>query len=135
MKRLIIACIILSQLHFNIFCMHGAKLLHEIKNYKFQEAKDIIENENRPLVNNLNDLPFPARDYTAQVLKMGSAPAIYTGKGCHGKCTFCSIKAFYENCSGPKIRTRSSKSIVDEMEMLLKNFSLPQAYYVIYPLC
>ena len=91
----------------------------------YRNGADIIENENRPLVSNLDDLPLPARDYTARVISMNSAPAIYTGKGCHGECSFCSIKAFYKHCSGQKIRKRSPKNVVTEMEILIENFELP----------
>jgi len=91
----------------------------------FRNGTNIIENKSRSLVENLDNLPFPARDYTAQVIKIGSAPAIYTGKGCHGSCSFCSIKAFYKKSPGEKIRTRTPKNIIDEMENLVKSFSLP----------
>lgn len=91
----------------------------------YRNGSEIIENDNRPLIQNLDDLPLPARDYTEQVIKMDSPPAIYTGKGCHANCSFCSIKAFYNHCSGPKIRTRNPKKVIDEMEMLIDKFELP----------
>ncbi|MFC1557941.1 B12-binding domain-containing radical SAM protein [candidate division KSB1 bacterium] len=96
-----------------------------IRGLSYRDGGNIIENENRPLVNNLDDFPLPARDYTERVINMDSAPAIYTGKGCHGQCSFCSINAFYEHCSGDKIRTRSPANVVTEMEILIKNFELP----------
>jgi radical SAM superfamily enzyme YgiQ (UPF0313 family) len=105
--------------------LNSQKSFKNILGLSYRNGTDIIENENRPLIENLDKLPFPARDYTAQVIKMGSAPAIYTGKGCHGSCSFCSIKAFYREIPGEKIRTRTHKNIIDEMEGLMSNFSLP----------
>jgi radical SAM superfamily enzyme YgiQ (UPF0313 family) len=105
--------------------LNSQKDFKNILGLSYRDGSNIIENKNRPLIENLDELPFPARDYTSQVIKLGSAPAIYTGKGCHGSCSFCSIKAFYKEIPGEKIRTRTHKNIIDEMESLVRNFSLP----------
>jgi radical SAM superfamily enzyme YgiQ (UPF0313 family) len=71
----------------------------------------------RPLAD-LTTLPLPHRDdidYGVQVVPMAS---ILGSRGCPLKCSFCSIRPFYEIPEGPIKRYRSPSSIVKEMEQL-----------------
>ena len=80
------------------------------------EDNAIIENAFRPMISNLDDLPFPDRNFIA---KRGMSTMI-TSRGCYGRCTFCSIRSFYKNQKGPAIRLRSAQNVIEEIEMLIK---------------
>ena len=70
-------------------------------------------------VQNLDLLPFPARHHISsqiylreeQSLKDVPAAGILSSRGCPFSCSFCCIPAI-----GQKVRMRSAKNIVDEME-------------------
>ena len=68
----------------------------------------------RKFVEDLDSLPFPYRDD----LKGREHYSVVSGKGCYGRCAFCSVPAFY----GEKIRLRSPKNVVDEIEMLVTDY-------------
>lgn len=70
------------------------------------------------LIEPLDDLPFPARDDMAAVRDGGGAASMSSSRGCPGRCTFCSVRAFYGRSEGPAWRGRSPRSVVAEMQEL-----------------
>jgi radical SAM superfamily enzyme YgiQ (UPF0313 family) len=75
----------------------------------------------RPMIMDLDTLPFPAlhllpmNHYKILNMKKGMATMI-TSRGCPMQCSFCSSASLH----GSKMRMRSTKNIVDEMEHLIK---------------
>lgn len=75
----------------------------------------------RPLIDDLDRLPFPVRDTPpAHHLGVGYSP-ILGSRGCYRDCAFCSIRSFYEASRGRLQRFRSVVNLVDEMEMLYEH--------------
>ncbi|HLD29814.1 MAG TPA: radical SAM protein [bacterium] len=78
----------------------------------------------RPLIENLDELPFPAWDQL-DIMKYYSGIRRYpyltliAGRGCPYRCTFC---LWPQTMHGRKFRLRSAKNVVDEMEYTLKLF-------------
>lgn len=73
----------------------------------------------RPLIKNLDELPFPERDATSRLagdLHFG----MIGSRGCLLSCTFCSVPFFYNEPQGPRWRVRSPANVVDEMEILVQ---------------
>jgi len=76
----------------------------------------------RPLLNDLDQLPFPTR-YRPHARHMG-VPfiPIMGGRGCWGACSYCSITSFYRDArahaSGPMLRHRSPEDVATEMALL-----------------
>lgn len=90
----------------------------------FRRNGRIINNSPRPLIADLDNLPFPARDTPPQHhLGMGLSP-IVGSRGCFRDCAFCSIHAFYGSSGGRLQRFRSVANLVDEMEMLYHTFGV-----------
>jgi anaerobic magnesium-protoporphyrin IX monomethyl ester cyclase len=79
----------------------------------------------RPLIMDLDELPFPARHllpmdhYKMLNMKTGMATMI-TSRGCPMQCSFCASAALH----GSKMRLRSAKNIVDEMEHLVHDHNV-----------
>jgi radical SAM superfamily enzyme YgiQ (UPF0313 family) len=79
-----------------------------------------VRNENRPLITNLDDIPFPARDAMPFEKYRGLLESKYHkevtpimgSRGCPNQCVFCS------GIFGRTCRMRSAKSIVEEMKLL-----------------
>ncbi|MDD5148645.1 MAG: radical SAM protein [Candidatus ainarchaeum sp.] len=90
----------------------------------YQKNKKFIHNKGRPLIQNLDELPFPARDllpnekyYSA--LYKNPFTFILAGRGCPHQCIFC---AGPQLMSGRGYRFRSAKNIVEELKQIKKNF-------------
>ena len=88
-------------------------------------------NKLRPLICNLDSLPFPATDSIRFIQKRyGSAPAsIVSSRGCYGKCTFCHTPTFYRKFPGPIWRSRSPGNVIDEAEALVQEFPIDFIYF------
>lgn len=86
--------------------------LSVIQNLVYYQDGQIVENELRPLIQDLDSLPYPARDILQT--KQLQAAYISTSRGCKSVCGFCSIKLF-----NPKWRGRSVMNVVDELEHIM----------------
>ncbi len=96
--------------------------LGEIRGLAFKEEGKIRENPIRPLIENLDSMPFPARDTLPKVLLQGGLPVISSSRGCYNKCSYCSISRFYSTPSGKAFRLRSSANVLAELQQLKENF-------------
>lgn len=102
--------------------LEGITPMEHVPSLTYRRGDTIYSNPMNPLLQDLDSLPFVARDYTSEVIRMGGAPSIYTEKGCPASCAFCDIVAFYRLAKGNKLRARSAKNIVDEIELLVRSF-------------
>jgi len=84
--------------------------LSNIGGIAFKKGNKIIFTGHRPLIQNLDSLPMPARHLTKKKM-----PFILASRGCYYNCSHCYIKNFYKN-----IRKRSLVNIVEEIKKLNK---------------
>ncbi len=106
---------------------------HIIRSLAYRSDIGIKCNPPRPLISNLDVLPFPARDTLPFLLKNKKEIGVVSmsgGRGCYMNCGFCSIKAFYVAPEGPSCRFRSPKNIVDEMEYLVQTYGTKEILFV-----
>lgn len=90
----------------------------------FRRDGRVVENPARPLIAELDSLPFPTRDTHPQhYLGLGVSP-IVGSRGCYRDCAFCSIRAFYSASRGQWQRFRSVPNLVAEMEQLYHQFGV-----------
>ncbi|MFR3729250.1 B12-binding domain-containing radical SAM protein [Lacrimispora sp.] len=71
---------------------------------------NIVVNKDSCRIQNLDDLPFPNRDFL-ELDKYIMPYTISTSRGCPGNCIFCSSRAFW----GKQVIMRSAKSIFEEV--------------------
>jgi len=83
--------------------------LLNIKGIAFKKGNKIIFTGHRPLIQNLDSLPMPARYLTKKKM-----PFILASRGCYYNCNHCFIKNFY----GRKIRRRSLDCIINEIKIM-----------------
>lgn len=88
------------------------------------ETGKVKMNPCRPLLKELDALPFPSRKPYARTLESTKIAAMVSGRGCYGDCSFCSIRAFYRLSPGKIWRWRSPGNVVDEMEEVIRNFGV-----------
>jgi len=88
----------------------------------YRQNGTTVSNPPGPLVANLDELPFPARDTARFVTCRSGWLSMSSSRGCHGRCTFCSISAFYGLQPGPAWRARSPENMVEEMALLSREY-------------
>lgn len=85
----------------------------------------------RPLIEDLDELPFPAYsrmpDFQKYLIPPGTIRGTYqkrgtiallTARGCPGRCIFCASHLMF----GRRIRRRSVENVIKEIEFILKNY-------------
>jgi radical SAM superfamily enzyme YgiQ (UPF0313 family) len=73
----------------------------------------------RPLIRDLDTLPYPERDFTRDNSILGrKAIPLLASRGCARTCSFCSIHMFYRAAPGKVVRTRKPAEVVLEMRYL-----------------
>lgn len=99
---------------------------------------EVAVNERRPLIDPLDELPYPARDlfpidshndisvYHDGFEKAFPSIQIVSSRGCPFKCNFCVWPQVMYNSH--KYRTFSPKRVVDEMEYCLDKYN-PKTFY------
>ncbi|MDH5439112.1 MAG: B12-binding domain-containing radical SAM protein, partial [Candidatus Bathyarchaeota archaeon] len=93
-----------------------------VRGLSFRHEGRIIHNSDRPLISDLDSLPFPGYHYVKEHMKeyhfalMADTPyAIIEGsRGCHHDCSYCSQWRFWKNHH----RAKSPRRIADELEYL-----------------
>ncbi len=92
--------------------------LGEVLGISFKDIDGtVMNNEDRPFNENLDDLPFAARHllenarYTLPVINEPYT-LIITSRGCPYSCIYCTAHQYY----GKKLRLRSAANVVDEMK-------------------
>ena len=103
--------------------MREGEGLTKVRGITFKKGRRIIRNLDRPPIENLDVLPFPAWQHIKigrHLMPFKNIPflLVATGRGCPYQCNFCADKTFY----GRKLRLRSPKRIVDELEWIGKKF-------------
>jgi radical SAM superfamily enzyme YgiQ (UPF0313 family) len=93
----------------------------QIKGLAWRRDGEIAASEPRPLIENLDLLPFPVRDAGMKAHMGMPAASILSSRGCNFDCSFCSIRRFYGSAPGPLRRSRSARNVADEMEALYEN--------------
>jgi radical SAM superfamily enzyme YgiQ (UPF0313 family) len=106
--------------------------LHGIKGIAFRDGDKMFINERRPLIEDIDTIPFPAYElFPVDYYKLKRSPHtsnndftmdVLSGRGCNFKCNFC-----YR--MDPGIRPRSNESIIEEIRLLKQNYNIT---YIIF---
>jgi len=96
----------------------------QVAGVSYRKDSAILKNPDRPLIENLDEIPFPAR-HLMRLDKYLSPGTIITSRGCPSKCIFCAAEAM----SGGKYRVRSPANVVAEIEKVADDFS-PKFFFI-----
>lgn len=117
-----------------IFEKHGSLPSNELRNVKgiiFKNERNANEmTPPRPLIENLDEIPYPARDLLKMkeyyltlrksvFRKFGIYGQMITSRGCPYKCTFCSTTLFWK-----RPRFHSAEYVVGEMKHLIERYEV-----------
>jgi anaerobic magnesium-protoporphyrin IX monomethyl ester cyclase len=95
-----------------------AKDWRGIQGIAYRADGEVIATNARPLVEDLDQLPYPERNYAPETVLGRSIMPILASRGCARTCSFCSIHTFYRAAPGRIVRTRKPAEVVREMRML-----------------
>ena len=80
-----------------------------------------VSNPLRHLLDDLDVLPFPYRQYEPTAILGQRTMPILASRGCSRTCSFCSIHMFYRAAPGRVVRIRKVTEVVREMKDLYQN--------------
>ncbi|MDI6791626.1 MAG: radical SAM protein [bacterium] len=97
----------------------------------YKENGQVVANPDRPLIKDLDALPFPDRDlidqrnYRQELCHYPPYFQLFASRGCPGRCVFCVWPGgMFRN----KVRLRSVASVCDEIEHLKEKYGAKEIY-------
>lgn len=107
--------------------------LKHIKGVAFRDGRGrIVFTEPRPLIQDLDSLPFPDRSDIPVLKYPGNHiyrrkpfTTVMTGRGCPFNCTFCASRTLW----GKTVRRRSVENIVKEIKFLKRRYGIKEIYF------
>jgi radical SAM superfamily enzyme YgiQ (UPF0313 family) len=96
--------------------LEGKMDVRDVRGLALRHQGQIVRTPPRPLEDDLDRLPVPARDLVplARYLAFDSHASVVTSRGCPYECVFCSAPAW----TGRSVRYRTPSLCVDEIEDL-----------------
>jgi radical SAM superfamily enzyme YgiQ (UPF0313 family) len=104
--------------------VEAGKSFDDVLGITYRKDGKTVVNPDRPYIENLDDLPYPARHLwpLAKLRKVEDVFYLTTSRGCTSWCEFCEAVRMF----GRRYRMRSPKGIVDELEYLNKTYDATQ---------
>ncbi len=114
--------------------LDGQKKAKDVPGLIYRMSGEIKKNKSAGLINNLDFLPFPAREelqldkYKWSVPKKGIVKftSIMTSRGCPFNCVFCSAHTVF----GKKVRNRSITAVLDEIQFLVEEHGIRHFVFI-----
>ena len=108
------------------------KSYEDVKGIAFRKNDENVINPRQELIENLDELPLPARHlfpmdkYSGEFeLYVSPMYSIGSSRGCPFSCAFCSNNVIF----GRKYRSRNPKNIVNEIELLINEYGAKGIYF------
>ncbi|MFH0839254.1 MAG: radical SAM protein [Candidatus Omnitrophota bacterium] len=108
--------------------------ISQIANLWVKKEGHVYKNELRPLIEDLDGLPFPDRKVYYQryaFLRKNPFKTFIAGRGCPYRCSFCfnpMLKAMYEG-KGKYVRLRSPANLMQEIKNVRDTYGLKTIYF------
>jgi len=94
----------------------------KIKNLIVKRDGEIFKNDLRPLISNLDAIPFPDRTIYEKYsfFRKRKIRHLITARGCPFKCSFCFNKLYNEmyHGKGEELRRRTPRNVIEEIKKL-----------------
>lgn len=106
--------------------------LASIQGLSYRANCEIVNNPDRPLINNLDELPLPARHLVplmkyrnyGRVYKRKPVGVMISSRGCPLQCIFCAHEIF-----GNRYRFMSAKRMIEEIKLLQENYGVREILF------
>ncbi len=112
---------------------NAGKTLNDIDGITWRNSRGkTVTNNSRKPIDNLDELPLPDRedfkieDYQQAFYAGKKTGLMISSRGCPFQCTFC---LWPEILFGHKFRQRSPKSVVDEIEHMIRMYGIDEIFF------
>jgi radical SAM superfamily enzyme YgiQ (UPF0313 family) len=108
------------------------KSLKDVKGICYRKGEEIINNQTAPLIEDLDELPFPDRNliphqwYIEGHAKYTPFTFVMTARGCPHQCSYCLWPHVYYD---HKLRMRKPEKVCDELEWLIKKYGIKEVFF------
>lgn len=94
--------------------------LRDVLGISYRQNGSVRHNPDRPLISNLDEIPFPRLDSLVQLKSFRPVDfgAVMTSRGCPYHCTFCGV----HNVWSRNVRFRSIQNVLDEIAWLKSQY-------------
>ena len=104
--------------------------LSDVPGIAYRENGSVLKTKDRPLLEDLDSLPFPARHLLNNNLYITPDTRepiafIHVGRGCPHKCIFCAVPAV----SGYKFKIRSPESVLEEIKECITKYGIKVFFF------
>lgn len=107
--------------------------IENIKGIGYRKDGKVILTQNRPIQENLDQMPLPARhllpmsSYRSSEVRAKRHPALHmmSSRGCPYNCSFCSNKIMHRF----KLRMHSPERVIEEMSVLVKDYGAKEIHF------
>lgn len=93
--------------------IEGKRQMEKVRGISYKLRERVVNNESRPLIANLDEIPSPDLSLIEGSERIKVAP-IMTSRGCPYNCSFCSVTRMF----GRGYRTRSVESVLEELKKI-----------------
>src|SRR4030042_1679591 len=105
----------------------------QISNFWFKTNNGIIKNPVQPLIDSLDNIPFPDRGivFKFQQIKEGPIKHFIASRGCPFNCSYCFNESFSKlyNGKGRRTRFRSVDNLLEEIKQVIENSPTRCVYF------
>jgi len=110
------------------------KSIDNIQNLWIKKHSNIIKNPVRPLISNLDELPFPDRElfhYEELLKKWRHEAEFIAGRGCPYNCTYCCNHALQKMYigKGKYVRIRSVENVLAEIANVTEKYDVKKIFF------
>lgn len=108
--------------------LEEGKDLETVAGIYFKKDGQVIKNEPREPIHDLNTLPFPDRKalidkpYFTPAMRKTKCTTLISSRGCPNRCSYCSTHKLYRN--------RTALNIVDEVEDCVSNLGIEEILFL-----
>ena len=103
--------------------LQGHVKLNDVKGITYREAGSVVSTPDAPLIDDLDKLPMPA--YHLLPMSKYTRYNVITSRGCPYNCSYCASNIIFKR----KVRYRSTKKVVDEIEYLFLNYGKKRFWF------
>jgi anaerobic magnesium-protoporphyrin IX monomethyl ester cyclase len=110
--------------------------IKDIKNLCYKQNGKVFINPLRPLIQNLDELPFPRKDEFYREGAFRTQLHVITARGCLFKCTYC-MNNFYKNRlykefqgRTPYVRRRTPSNVIEEIKLFVARYPINHIFFI-----
>lgn len=117
-----------------IYGLEEREYIDNIQNFWIKINGEIIKNPVRPLIENLDELPFPDREFMYENdnnLRNHKNKMFFAGRGCPYRCTYCfnhQYNLIYRD-KGEILRRRSVDNLIEEIVKVKEKYPLEFVHF------